>query len=249
MTATPSRPRLGILHGLRTVPRAIQILRERPGVLGLLLIPLVLTAVLDGLAFYFGYGWLRERITAAVPEGGAWQAVRTVLGVLSGAVVILTLAWTFSFVYLVLCELVVDSVSEAVEERVTGHHGSAQSVGSKLRAVGQSLVQAVLLWGLGLGSLLFGLIPVAGPVLTGLVSALLLGYGFFSISAGRKAQTLGARWQLARTQLGAVTALGAVGFLANLVPLANLLALPVFVVAGTLLYLDATGAESGAGAG
>jgi uncharacterized protein involved in cysteine biosynthesis len=38
--------------------------------------------------------------------------------------------------------------------------------------------------------------------------------------------------------------LGLLAFLVNLVPFVNLLALPVFVVAGTLLYLDTTAAST-----
>lgn len=236
----PDRKRLGVIHGLLTVPRAMRILGEIPAVLRLLLIPLVLTAVLDGLAFYYGFGWLRERITAAVPDEGAWHALRGVLSVLSGILVVLVLAWTFSFVYLLLCELVVDSVSEAVEQRVTGHSGSAEGLRNRLSGIAQSLGQVVLLWGIGLGLLILGLIPLLGPVLALLGSTIVLGYGFFSISAGRKAQTLGERWLLARRELGAVMGLGLVALLVNFVPVVNLLALPVFVVAGTLLYLDTT---------
>jgi CysZ protein len=234
----PDRKRLGVIHGLLTIPRAMRILGEIPAVLRLLLIPLVLTAVLDGLAFYYGFGWLRERITTAVPDEGAWHALRGILSVLSGVLVILVLAWTFSFVYLLLCELVVDSVSEAVENRVTGHSGSAEGVHTRLRGIAQSLGQVVLLWGIGVGLLILGLIPVLGPVLALIGSTIVLGYGFFSISAGRKAQNLGERWLLARRQLGAVMGLGSVAVLVNFVPVVNLLALPVFVVAGTLLYLD-----------
>lgn len=236
----PDRSRLGVIHGFLTVPRAMRILGEIPAVLRLLLIPLLLTAVLDGLAFYYGFGWLRERITLAVPDEGAWHALRGILSVLSGILVILVLAWTFSFVYLLLCELVVDSVSEAVEQRVTGRSGSAEGVQTRLRGIAQSLGQVVLLWGIGLGLLFLGLIPVLGPVLALIGSTIVLGYGFFSISAGRKAQTLGERWQLARRELGAVMGLGFVALLVNFVPVVNLLALPVFVVAGTLLYLDTT---------
>jgi uncharacterized protein involved in cysteine biosynthesis len=213
---------------------------EIPGVLRLLLIPLGLTAVLDGLAFHYCFGWLHQRIVSHVPDRGDGRIVRAVLDFLSGGLVVLLLAWTFSFVYLLLCELVVDSVSEAVEERVTGHHGSAQSLGSRLRGVWLGLLQTAILGGLGLGSFLLGFIPVAGPVLTLLFSALSLGYGFFAISAGRKVRTLGERWQLLRTERGAVMGLGLVACFLNFVPVVNLLALPVFVVAGTLLYLDTT---------
>ena len=226
------------MHGLRTVPRALEILRQVPHVLRLLLIPLLLTALLDGLGLYFGFSWLRARIVELLPEAGGFAVVRGLLTLLAGVAVIFALAWTFSFVYLTLCELVIDSVSEEVEQHLTGHHGSTSDLRSKVRGLLTSIVQAVLLSLGGLAASLIGLIPLVGPLLAVPLAATLLGYGFFSIAAGRKAYGLSARLQLARGHFGALLGLGLPVFLCNLIPVVNLLALPVFVVAGTLLFLD-----------
>lgn len=228
----------GFLHGLRTVPRALEVLQQVPHVLRLLLIPLLLTALLDGLGLYFGFSWLRARIVELLPEAGGLAVVRGLLTLLAGAVVLFALAWTFGFVYLTLCELVIDSVSEEVEQHLTGHHGSASDLHSKLRGLLTSIVQSVLLSLGGLVAWLIGLIPLVGPLLAVPLLATLLGYGFFSIAAGRKAYGLSARLQLARGHFGALLGLGLPVFLCNLIPIVNLLALPVFVVAGTLLFLD-----------
>ena len=229
---------LGFVHGLRTVPRAVELLREMPNVLRLLLIPLVLTALLDAAAFYTSYGWLRDWIVQAVPGDGLWGMLRSVLSVVAAGVVVFALAWTFSLVYLTLCELVVDRVSESVEERLTGQVVSVTALSGQLRGILRSLGQAAIIGGLGVLLLLVSVIPLIGPIVAVLTSVAALGYSFFSVCAGRKSLSLSARFSLARTHLAAVMGLGVPIFLANLIPLANLLLLPVFVVAGTLLFLD-----------
>lgn len=233
-----SKQELGFVHGLQTVPRAIELLRQMPSVLRLLLIPLLLTAVLDAFAFYTGYRFLHAWILQLLPGDGLWNALRAVLSILAAGVVVFALAWTFSLVYLTLCELVIDSVSEAVEERLTGQVGSVSTLRSRFRGIVRSLGQATLLAGVGVGALLVSLIPLIGPIVAVLISITALGYGFFSVSAGRKSTSLAARWALARRHLRAVLGLGVPVFLANLIPLGNLLLLPIFVVAGTLLFLD-----------
>jgi len=235
---------LGFVHGLRTVPRAVALLRELPQVLRLLLIPLVLTALLDAAAFYVSYDYLSAQLLSLLPQEGLWTVLRGLLSLLVAGVIIFGLSWTFGLVYLLLCELVVDSVSELVEERLTGHHGSVADLRSRLRSLLQSLWQALVLMGVGAVALLLSVIPLIGPVLTVLVSITALGYSFFAIAAGRKARTLSDRWMLARGHLSAVMGLGVPVFLASLVPLGNLLLLPVFVIAGTLLFLDIEGSRA-----
>ncbi|MBL9040674.1 MAG: EI24 domain-containing protein [Myxococcales bacterium] len=229
---------LGFVHGLRTVPRALTLLSELPKVLRLLTIPLVLTAVLDAAAFYLCYDWLHSRLVEALPAAGMWDILRGVLSLLLGVLIVFALAYTFGLVYLNLCELVVDSVSEAVEEKQLGQVLPAPASGSLFRGVARSLLQSVILAGVGVLTLFIGLIPAVGPIVAVLLSITVLGYGFFAISAGRRAKSLAARWALARAHLRAVMGLGVPVFVANFIPLGNLLCLPVFVVAGTLLFLD-----------
>jgi CysZ protein len=226
----------GFFHGLRTVPRALDVLRAVPQILLWLLIPLTLTLILDGLVLRYGYAWLHGHIRALLPNG----SLGIVLDILAILILIFLLAWTFSFVFLTLCELVVDHVSEAVEQHLTGHPGSAAGLPNLLRGLGSSLLQALVAAVLGVVGILLNLIPVIGSIFSIQIAALLLGYGFFSVSAGRKVKSLSERMALLRAHISPIMGLGLVVFVVNLIPLVNLLALPVFVVAGTILFLDVT---------
>lgn len=233
-----STPALGFVHGIRTVFRAITILREQPQILRLLLIPLLLTAILDVAAFFTSYGWLHAQLVSYLPQGGLWEALRGLLSIAAGLLVLFGLAWTFDLVYLLLCELVIDSVSEAVEQRLTGRTPLASSVRDRLQGLLRSIGQSVILLGVGLCAVLLGLLPLLGPILGSLLSITALGYGFLAIPAGRRAVTLTERLALARANLSAVMGLGVPVFACSLIPFGNLLLLPVFIVAGTLLFLD-----------
>lgn len=226
----------GFWHGLGTVPRAVDVLRQVPQILAWLLIPLALTLLLDSMVLYYGFGSLHARIRSALPQ----SSFGVVLDVLAVLVLLFILAWTFSFVFLTLCELVVDQVSEAVEQHVTGQPGSAAGLHSMLRGLSFSLLQAFVAAALGLGGALLNLIPIIGSIFSMLLASVLLGYGFFSVSAGRKLHSLSDRLALLRAHLWPVLGLGATVFVVNLIPIINVLAMPVFVVAGTLLFLDVT---------
>lgn len=233
---TQTKPR-SFLDGLGSVPRALSVLGQVPHVLKLLLIPLCLTLILDGLALYYGYSWLHALILRVLPEKGI---AALLLNILAGAVVLLALAWTFGFVYLTLCELVIDQVSEEIEKHLTGHPGSVEGLSHSLRGLLVSVLQSTVLASMGLLGALLNLIPLLGSILSLLLAASLLGYGFFVVSAGRKGLGLHERVALSRANLGAIVALGGCALLVNLIPVINLFALPVFVVAGTILFLDAT---------
>lgn len=236
MAPQAPRPALGFFHGLRTVPRALDVLQAVPRLLGWLLIPLALTLILDGLVLRYGLGWLHGHLRALLPQ----QTLGVLLDILAGILLVIILAWTFSFVFLAFCELVVDQVSEGVEEHLTGQAGSAAGLGSLLRGLLFSLLQSMFAATLGLLGLLLNLIPILGTLASLGLSALLLGYGFFSVSAGRKGLSLSQRLSLLWAHLAPVLGLGSAVMLINLIPVLNLLALPVFVVAGTILFLDVT---------
>mgnify|MGYP000019286416 CR=1 FL=1 len=226
----------GFFHGLRTVPRALDVLRAEPKILGWLLIPLALTLLLDGLAVRYGFGWLHGQIRAHLPG----QALGFLLDILAFLLLMLLLAWTFSFVFLTACELVVDQVSEAVEAHLTGHPGSAAGLHNTLRSLFYSLLQMGVAAAVALLGLLLNVIPILGSLASMGLAALFLGYGFFAISAGRKVQSLSQRLGLLRAHLFPIWGLGAGVFVVNLIPVVNVLSLPVFVVAGTILFLDIT---------
>lgn len=232
--------RLGFGHGLKSLPRACGVLLRAPRILLWLIPPLVITLLFDVLALYFGYGWLCAGMASLLPE--SWDApwLQALIGVFSAIAVIFLLGWSFAWVYLTMTSPFQDFISAAVEREIHGVAGP-EPEGWKgfLRSIWQSVVQAIVLTVLTLLFLVVGLVPVLGAIVLFLWSAFALGYAFVSIPSGRMAQRFSERLAFARRHRGAVLGLGVVIAMVSLVPILNVICLPVFVIAGTLLYLDA----------
>ena len=141
--------------------------------------------------------------------------------------------------YLTITSPFQDFISAAVEREV---HGSAgpEPEGWKgfLRSIWQSVVQAIVLTLLTLIFLVLGLVPLLGAILFFIWSAFALGYAFVSIPSGRMALRFSERLAFVRRHRGAVLGLGVVIAIISLLPILNVICLPIFVIAGTLLYLD-----------
>lgn len=234
--------RLGFVHGLKSLPRAVGVIRRAPRVLLWLAPPLLITLLLDALVFYFAFDGMRAGIAGLLPGGGWFASLRTFLDVLGAMVVVLVLGWSFTWVFLTLTSPFQDFISAAVEREVRGSAvPDPAGLSGFVRSVMHSLVQALALTFLSVMFLILGLVPLAGPVVFFAWSAFALGYSFVSIHSGRTGQRFAERWAFARRHLGAVMGLGAIVVLISLVPLANVLLLPAFVVAGTLIQIDAAG--------
>jgi len=232
--------RLGFAHGVKSLPRACVVLLRAPRILLWLIPPLVITLLIDVLALYVGYDWLCAWMKSLLPA--SWQSgwLQALIGVLSAAAVIFLLGWSFAWVYLTITSPFQDFISAAVEREVHGVAGP-EPEGWKgfLRSIWQSVVQAMVLTSLTLLFLIVGLVPILGAIAFFLWSAFALGYAFVSIPPGRMAQRFSERFAFVRSHRGAVLGLGVVIALVSLVPILNVICLPVFVIAGTLLYLDA----------
>lgn len=228
--------RLGFMDGFHSVPEALRILVHRPKILLWLVPPLLITLLLDILAFCFAFGWMRAGIRHFVSGQGhsAWLA--SLLDVFGGIAVILLLGWTFAWLFLALASPFQDFISAAVERERKGST-LQEPVGIKGFVAGGARggVQAVVLLVLTVPVLLLGFFPVFGPVIVFLWSSFVMGFSFVTIPLRR----LRDRIALARRHRGAILGLGAVIALAAIVPLLNVLCMPVFVVAGTLVYLKA----------
>jgi len=241
-TPDDSTRRLGFIHGLTSLPRAAVVLRRAPRVLLWLAPPLLITLLLDALVFYFAFDWMRAAIAGLLPASGWFAPLRVLLDVLGAMVVVLVLGWSFTWLFLALTSPFEDFISAAVERHVRGSAvPDPPGLSGMARSVAQSVVQAVTLTLLGLVFVLLAFVPVAGAVLFFAWSAFAFGYSFVTIHSGRTGQRFAERRAFARRHLGAVMGLGTVAALTSLVPLANVLLLPVFVVAGTLIQLDAAG--------
>ncbi len=234
---------LGFSHGLKSLPRAAGVLWRAPRVLLWLAPPLLITLLLDAVVFYFAFDWMHAWIAGLLPATGWLASLRTLLDVLGAVVVIGVLGWTFTWLFLALASPFQDFISAAVEREVRGSAvPDPAGISGFLRSVLQSLVQACVLTFFSVIFLLLAFIPLAGPILFFLWSAFALGYSFVSVHSGRTGQRFADRRAFAWRHRGAVFGLGAVVAGFSLIPLANVLLMPIFVVAGTLLHIDAAGA-------
>lgn len=237
MTSLP--PSLGFAHGARLVLAALGILRRRPGILLWLIPPLLITLLLDVLVFWFAFGWMSGRIAAWLPQGDYTGWLVSGLQAFAAIALLFLLGWTFAWLFLLLSNPFQDFISAAVEKDRGKYVPEPPGFRGFLKGTALSVLQTVILLLLTLPVLVVGLVPLIGPVFVFLWSAFVMGFSFFTIPAGRSARRLSDRIALARSHPKGMIGLGAIVAAAALVPLLNVLLLPVFVIAGTLLYLEA----------
>jgi CysZ protein len=243
MTVTFARLSFG--QGLKSLPRALGVLRRAPRILRWLLPPLLITLVLDAATFYFAFGWLRDWLGSVMPGSGWLAWLKPAFDVLGAIAILFVLGWSFAWVFLVLASPFQDFISAEVERETRGTAGAEpEGLHGFVRSIVKSALQAAVLALMTLMVLLVGLVPIVGPVLVFLWSASVLGYSFIAIPSGRIAQRLRDRLAFARQHRGAVLGLGTAITLISMVPLVNVLLMPVFVVAGTLLFLDGSEREA-----
>jgi uncharacterized protein involved in cysteine biosynthesis len=230
-------PRLRFAHGFRSLPAAFGILSRRPKILLWLLPPLLITLALDLVAFLAAFGWLRDKIAGLMEGRGLSEWLTGAMSIFAGVAVVLLLGWSFGWLFLLLSSPFQDFISAAVErERRGAAPVPFTGFGNFFKAVARGVVQTVVLLMITLPVLVVGFVPAVGPLIVFAWSSFALGFSFVTIPAGR----LRDRLRLARDHGGAMMGLGAVGALAAIVPFLNVLCMPVFVVAGTLVYLQAT---------
>jgi len=232
--------RLGLIQGVKSVPAALGILRHSPKILLWLVPPLAITLLLDALAFFFAFSWMREGIVGILPQHGYGSWAATAISVFAAIAVVLLLGWTFAWLFLTLASPFQDYISAAVErERKGDISPDPTGFGGFFKSFARSALQAVILLAVTIPILVLGFIPIIGPVIVFAWSAFAMGFSFVTIPAGRIAGRLRDRFAFARRHRGALFGLGAVISVATLIPLMSLLCMPLFVVAGTLLYLEA----------
>ena len=236
---------LGLIQGIKSVPEACGILSRRPKILFWLLPPLLITLLLDLLAFFFAFGWMRDGIHGFVASHGNATWLSSAMSVFAAIAVVLLLGWSFTWVFLTLASPFQDFISAAVErERMGGATQEPSGWMGFAKGTARSAIQSLVLLMISIPMLLVGFLPVVGPLLVFVWSAFALGFSFASIPAGRVAGRLRDRLKFARRNCGAVFGLGALIALVAMIPMASLLFMPVFVVAGTLVHLKA--GENGA---
>ena len=234
---------LGFAHGVRSVPTALGILRRRPGILMWLVPPFLITLLLDVLVFWFAFGWMKERVGGWLPSWAQAGWMVTGLQTFAAIGMLFLLGWTFAWVFLLLSSPFQDYISAAVEKERGRFVPDPVGIRGFVKSTSLSAVQSVILLVLTLPVMILGFLPVVGPVIVFSWSAFVMGFSFFTIPAGRTARRLSDRVALARSHPKGMLGLGAVVAAAALVPFLNVLCLPVFIVAGTQLYLEAHEAD------
>ena len=238
LTPPPSAP-LGFRRGIQAVPAAFGILRRRPAVLMWLIPPFVITLLLDVLVFWFAFGWMKDRIAGWLPHWAQVGWMVTGLQTVAAIGLLLVLGWTFAWVFLLLSSPFQDYISAAVEKDRGKFVPDPAGFRGFLKSIALSVLQSVILLVLTVPVMILGIVPVIGPVLVFSWSAFVMGFSFFTIPAGRTARRLSDRVALARNHPKGMIGLGAIVAVAAFVPFLNVVFLPVFVIAGTLLYLEA----------
>lgn len=228
--------------GYKTLFSAMRLLWHRPILLQWLIIPLLLTVVLDIILLYGAwkffspavYDWL----TTLIHYQASWLSW-IVKCIVLGGVVTLTI-WTFTFFYLAISGPFQEAMSEAVEKIVRSDHLISQpSLKSTLASSWHGIRQALIFFGAGVIIFFIGFIPLVGPVIGWLWNSMLFGYTFFEIPANRRLMPLAHKWQLVRVHWRALFGFSLPLGLFIFVPVIHVIILPIAVVAGTLLFVQA----------
>jgi CysZ protein len=203
---------------------------RHPALLGLSLIPILLTVVLL-FSLAFGVAWLVGGMIA--------DALGDNLRILAQAIIFVLALLVGYFLYLPLARVLLAPFAEALSRRA-----HAINTGSKLpqsglgwvRAMWEGLKLVMFQMMIAAAALALGLIfpPVGAPV--GIVVAVFFaGLDFFDVSLSarglRMRRKLGIVWRNKSLALG----FGAAAYLMLLIPVVNLLSLPVGVIGATFL--------------
>jgi CysZ protein len=224
-----ANPLYHFTKGLRFFFAGLPLLFRHPALLGLSLIPVLLTLVLLG-ALSVGGAWLAGDLLADT-FGAQWRVFA------QAVIVVLALVLGY-FLYLPLARVLLAPFSEALSRRThlltTGarygsqlHWARAMWEGLKLVSLQLTLLLTVFIIGIFL--------PPIGAPLGILVAVFVCGLDFLDVPLSARGlplrKKLGVIWQHKALALG----FGLAAYLMLFIPFINLLALPVGVIGATLL--------------
>jgi uncharacterized protein involved in cysteine biosynthesis len=247
----------GFLGGAAVVPQALRLLRREPSLRGPALVPLAIsvvallgvTAVL--VAFAPGlYGWL----TATLPDVRVeawwewiWVGPLRLLRAAAGAVLFAIVAAASLAAALALAGMLAspfhDVLSRRTERVESGAIVDVTPGGFRetLRTAAADAGRLAIFFSIQGAILLAGLVVPGGQIVVGpvlmLVTAFFLPLEYASFALERRALGLRAKLAWIRRHGGASIGFGAAALALCAVPIVNLAALPVLVVAGTLLVV------------
>ncbi len=250
-SASPLPPPFSFWRGAKALPRGARVLLSHRRLTLLALAPVGVAAVLGllllGVTLVFSddlWRWLRPE--SPVPGARAWT-VGVASRLLWGLILVLSYLLTWISLTSLLAAPLLEALSEAVEEVVTGRATSSSLRLSVLlvgagRAVAMAGLRLLLWLGWMLPGLFLSFIPIVGPPAYAALALVWSGYwlavGLWEPALDRRGLGVSARLGAPRQHpwlaAGFVTPLLA----ASLVPFLPLLLLPAAVAGGTLLVLD-----------
>jgi CysZ protein len=229
--------------------RALGVLRRNPDLWGFVVIPILINIAVGVLLYagllLAGLRWI-EATTAGLP---AWAApLAWLLQLLLGIALFIATGYVLVRFGVVLGSPFYGQLSERLEERLTGAAPPAEPLSAAgiardlIRALLYELKKLALVVAVLLPLLLVGLIPVAGQVLVVigqiLLGALITCLDFLDSPLERRRLRFRAKLGMVRRGLPATAAFGLICLGLVSIPLINLLAIPLCVSAGTLLFCE-----------
>ena len=231
-----------MIRGLRSLLSALGLIRARPRLLLFLMFaPWGLNTILflgswSALALYLT-GRVAPTLDALVDAW--WSPLLTGFGYFIAVVVAGALAYVITVIgALCIGAPFLDKLSAEAERLAFPDAPGLRGRMGILPALKEGAKTAVVLLVLEAAFLLFYLVPVAGPVLFGLASAYVLTLGLLDIPLARRELTLKAKTRFVARNTGPVLGIGVIVLAVSAVPFLNLLAVPVLVVAATLLVAE-----------
>ncbi|MFI5895293.1 EI24 domain-containing protein [Actinoplanes sp. NPDC051513] len=240
------------LFGASLLARGLGLILRSPKLLGLGLLPAVITGILYGAALIALIDFLPQLSRGvtwfADDWSGGWRDLTRVLGGagLLGVSALLGIL-TFTAVTLLIGDPFYERISELVEDRFGGVPGEVE-VGF-WRSLGRSLVDSLRLIGLsiliGIPLFLLGFLPLVGqtviPVIGALIGGWLLAVELTGVPFQRRGKRLADRRIALRANRPLALGFGVAVFCCFLIPLGAVLLMPAAVTGATLLARTALG--------
>ena len=235
------------LLGASLLGRGLSIVLRRPRLLGLGLLPAVISGVAYGAALSTLIAFLPEltrEVTWFADGAAGWRDLLRILAGMAflGAAVLLGVL-TFTAVTLLIGDPFYERISSLVEAQYGGVFRGAEVVWWRSLADSLRLIALSLLFGVPLFAL--GFVPVVGqtlaPVLGGAIGGWLLAMELTGVPFQRRGQRLRDRRRVLRAHRSLTLGFGVAVFLSFLIPLGAILLMPAAVAGAALLTRRALG--------
>jgi len=231
-------------RGLAYPFRAVGVLFGDVRVFARAVIPFLICAVVY-VACFVAVVLLSDNLVGLIIEPGAWW--RATLRVLLAVVVVLgsflLLVFTYSFICLVVAAPLYEFLSGAVERKLTGDVVEEPfSIRNVIVDIGRALLWVGLILLIEVGVFIFGLLLV--PVTTAAafaVSGVLIGMECLEHPMERRRMRMQQKLDFARDHFWELMGFGLPVMVALGVPFVGVFFLPLGVVGGTMLFVEAEG--------